>query len=168
MVLALLGALGTGCAGPDNPSELQQVATRARFELVSGMLGAHCGSLDCHGQVGRSLRLYSQLGLRLNPAEFPSLDAGLVSESEVEANYRAAVALEPELLALVVREHGQNPERLTLLRKARGAEEHKGGAAIARGSAADQCLTSWFASQVDETACAEGTLLTRPDAGFPR
>jgi hypothetical protein len=164
---ALLMLVTAACAGPANPTERVAVATRARFELVSGVLGARCGSLDCHGQVGRSLRIYSQLGLRLADNEFPGLEAGVVSESEVEANYRASVSLEPETMALVVRDEGRDPERLTLVRKARGSENHKGGAAIAAGSAADHCVLSWLASDVDDLACGEGALVTRPDAGLP-
>ncbi len=163
---ALLTLVAAGCAGPANPTERVTIATRARFELVSGVLGARCGSLDCHGQVGRSLRIYSQLGLRLDANEFPGLDAGVVSEGEVLANYWASVSLEPDTMALVVSDQGRDPERLTLVRKARGSENHKGGAAIAAGSAADHCILSWLSSDVDDTACGEGALVTRPDAGL--
>jgi hypothetical protein len=161
---ALLASYMAGCGGPASPTERVPVATRERFELVSAVFGARCGSLDCHGQPGRSLRIYSQLGLRLDADEFPGLEAGVVSEGEVEGNYWAAVALEPEVMALVVCDQGNNPERLTLVRKARGAENHKGGAAIAVGSAADRCLLSWLSSAVDGAACAEGALVIRPDA----
>jgi len=161
---AALSLLVLACAGPSDPTEHLQVPTLERFELVSGMLGARCGSLDCHGQVGRSLRLYSRAGLRRDPAAFPNVDAGVVSETEVDDNYRAAITLEPEVLALVVRDQGANPERLTLLRKARGAENHKGGAAIALGSPSDRCLLSWLSGQVEQASCEAGALVVRPDA----
>jgi hypothetical protein len=162
---AALALLVLACAGPNDPTEHLQAPTRERFEFVSDMLGARCGSLDCHGQVGRSLRLYSRTGLRRDPAAFPDIDAAVPSDAEVEDNYRAAISLEPEVLALVVRDQGANPERLTLLRKARGAENHKGGAAIALGSPSDRCLLSWLSSQVEQTSCEAGALLIRPDAG---
>lgn len=165
---ALLALFLSSCAGPDDPTEPVQVPSSARFELVSGVLGVRCGSLDCHGQLGRSLRIYSPTGLRLDADAFPSLDAGVASDAEALANYRATVALEPEVLALVVAEHGKNPERLTLVRKARGSENHKGGAAIALGSAADRCILSWLSSAIDEAGCRDGALLLRPDAGAPR
>ena len=157
----------TGCAGPIDPAESVQIATRDRFELVSGVLEASCGSLDCHGQVGRNLRIYSQLGLRQDASKFPGLGAGVVSAREIESNYRAATSLEPELLSLVVRDQGKDPERLTLIRKARGAEEHKGGKAIVSGGAADRCLISWLASRVDESACADGAVIARPEVVPP-
>ena len=165
---ALMVCVLAGCAGPIDATESLPIATRDRFELVSGVLEASCGSLDCHGQVGRNLRIYSQLGLRQDTSEFPGLDAGVPSAREVDSNYRAATSLEPELLSLVVGDQGKDPERLTLVRKARGAEEHKGGKAIATGGAADRCLISWLASRVDESACAEGAVIARPDVVPPR
>ncbi len=169
---ARVGCLGLAlfalaCAGPSNTTEQVQVATRTRFELVSGVLGARCGSLDCHGQVGRSLRIYSQLGLRQDADDYPGLEAGIVSETEVEANFRAATTLEPEIMAAVVSDQGRNPERLTLVRKARGSEDHKGGQAIVTGSTSDRCILSWLASDVDDSACTEGALVVRPDAPLP-
>jgi len=161
-VVALLLA---ACAGPADRDQLLQVPDRARFALVSGALGTHCGSLDCHGQVGRNLRLYSQAGLRLDA--YPSLEIP-VSDAEVLADYQSVVALEPEQLALVVRDHGADPERLTLVRKARGREHHKGGTAVVVGDAVDRCLVSWLAGDVDDAACTDGAMLpVRPDIEFP-
>jgi hypothetical protein len=165
---AAFAMLLAACAGPADPDEQLQVPTRARFELVSGVLGTRCGSLDCHGQVGRSLRIYSQLGLRLDQDAYPSPMSEAISDEEVLANYQSAVTLEPEQLALVVRDHGANAERLTLVRKARGTEQHKGGSPIAIGDPADVCLLSWLAGGVDSAACTAGALQPpRPDAGFP-
>jgi hypothetical protein len=156
---AILALYLVGCTGPSDPTEQLAVQSSAHFELVSGVLGTGCGSLDCHGQVGRSLRIYSQAGLRLDPEAFPSLDGGTVSSVEIEANYQAVIALEPEVLALVLRDHGENPERLTLVRKGRGSESHKGGAAIAVGSTSDRCILSWLSSALDETACTDGAMI---------
>jgi hypothetical protein len=54
----------------------------------------------------------------------------------------------------VVAEKGQDPSRLTVVRKARGEEHHKGGERIVPGDAADVCLLSWLGSAVDSDACA--------------
>jgi hypothetical protein len=134
---------------------------------VSGVLGTGCGSLDCHGQVGRSLRIYSQAGLRLDADAFPNVDGGTATSPEIEANYQAVIALEPEILALVLRDHGDQPERLTLVRKGRGSESHKGGVAIAVGSTSDRCILSWLSSALDEAACTDGALIPPRPAASP-
>ncbi len=133
------------------------------FAPVSGVLEAHCGSLDCHGQVGRSLRIFGQNGLRLSRDDLTGADAGVPTRpDEDQANYASVVGLEPEILDQVVSEGGASPERLTLVRKARGSEQHKGGSAIVQGGAADRCILSWLAGALDQSACAAGT-----DLGFP-
>ena len=80
--------------------------------------------------------------------------------TELAVDYQSVVGLEPEILAAVVEQGGAQPERLTLVRKARGSEHHKGGALIMVGDAQDRCLTSWLAGAVDDTACADA--LTTP------
>jgi hypothetical protein len=114
------------------------------------MLAARCGTLDCHGNVRGNLRLYGYGGLRLGGG---SPDDGDIRPEEVRANHEAVIALEPEVMRAVVLERGAAPERLTLVRKARGEEDHRGGAPIVRGDDADRCLLSWLASSVDPAAC---------------
>lgn len=162
---ALLGLLLAACAGPEDQRKRVDVASREHFELVSEMLGARCGSLDCHGQVGRNLRLYSRSGLRLDPAAVPEADAGVGTDAETEANYRSVIALEPELLRLVIEDGGEQPERLTLIRKARGTESHKGGQALVPTSSGDNCLVSWLQGNLNGLACLEGARLSRPNPG---
>jgi len=58
------GAPGTTLAAPE----------RATFEPVDDVLQATCGTLDCHGQLGRALRLYGGRGLRLAPTDNPADD----------------------------------------------------------------------------------------------
>lgn len=155
LVLAL-----PACGSNDREQVDFEVPSRLGFEPVSQMLHLRCGSLDCHGQLGRNLRLYGQYGLRDDPDDVPGGDP--TSAYEHARNYDSVVSLEPELLALVAAEGGAHPERLTLVRKARGSEEHKGGSALATGSDADRCLLSWLSGSVDATACAAGSLLERP------
>lgn len=159
-VLALVLVL-SGCEGPDAERRELEAPSRLGFEPVSEMLHRRCGSLDCHGQPGRNLRLYGQYGLRASEADVPGGNPTSVGEHDL--NYDSVVALEPELLALVTRDGGAQPERLTLVRKARGSEEHKGGSALSTGSDADRCLVSWLSSSVDAAACVAGSLLERPE-----
>ena len=160
-----LGLLFASCASPapDDRSSFT-LPPREGFEPVSDVLQARCGSLDCHGQTGRSLRIYGTSGLRLDPSDLPGTDGGVTRATEHDANYASVVALEPELLSSVFQDGGRNPERLTLIRKARGLEEHVGGAASPRASDGDRCLVSWLSAVVDVPACRSAALIERPVA----
>jgi hypothetical protein len=161
----LLLATFASCAAPA-PGDRSSLAVPPRegFEPVSELLQTRCGSLDCHGQMGRSLRLYGADGLRFDSNDLPGQDGGLTRATEHDANYASVVALEPEMLSSVLRDGGRNPERLTLIRKARGSEEHVGGAATPPASDGDRCLVSWLSAAVDVSACRSGSLIERPAA----
>ena len=119
-----------------------------------------CGSLDCHGQSGRPLRLFHHDGLRLADDDAPG--GGATTPDEHAANLRAVVGLEPEGVRPRRRGRGRGAERLTLVRKALGLESHKGGAPLApRGAAGDVCIRSWLATKTDEDACASGAEVER-------
>jgi hypothetical protein len=145
------------------------------FDRVAENLDYSCGNLECHGTVGRNLRLVGDQGRRLDPKDIPC--GRPTTPAEVEADYRSLVGLEPELTSDVVAAHGAEPERLTLVRKARGTENHKGGS-VFRDSTdmtacldackddrvctaacyADRCLISWLAGKVDVPACGDNSL----------
>jgi hypothetical protein len=149
-----MGALiGFACApSPDSNARVPIVAPDlGSFPPVSAFLEHRCGSLDCHGQVGRNLRLLGHEGLRLDPADVPG--GTPTTAAEIQANYDSVVGLEPEVMAAVVTDGGAHPERLTLVRKGRGTEHHKGGALVMVGDAQDRCLTSWLAGTTDGDAC---------------
>jgi hypothetical protein len=124
----------------------------ASFPEVAQVLVRHCGTLDCHGSSARNLRLYGSEGLRLSPDDRPQTPA-CTSADEIARDYASLVGLEPELLSAVVADGGAHPERLTIVRKARGTEDHKGGAPFQQGDSGDRCLTSWLADQADPDAC---------------
>lgn len=142
-------ALCLACA--ESESIALSVPPAPAFAPVSAALGARCGSLDCHGRVEQNLRLYHRYGRRLDPADVSGGDE--TSALEHDANHRAVVALEPELLSRVWREGGSLPERLTFVRKARGEEEHEGGAIFPREDPGDVCVVSWLSGAVDMDAC---------------
>lgn len=145
---ALLTACGS--ASEEGSGELPD---RATFPLVHDALGRRCGTLDCHGHRERNLRFYGASGRRLDGASVPGVDD--TTEAEYEASYHSVVGLEPEVIRAVVGDHGRDPERLTLVRKARGTEYHRPGPILHVGSPADRCLTSWLASSIDEARCSE-------------
>ena len=148
----------TACAQSGEPAAC--AADAAAFSQVSDMLGAHCGSLDCHGQAGRPLRLYSGRGLRLSRDDVSG--HGGTRNAEHAANLLAVTALEPELTCEVLAAAGDDPERLSLVRKATGAEHHVGGEVLGRKSPGRTCLLSWLAGQRDVTACELALESERP------
>jgi hypothetical protein len=124
---------------------------------VSRLLERRCGTLDCHGQIGRPLRIYGQYGLRL--VEDGSFRPGVepTSEDEYSANFAAVIGLQPEVMSQVVarvQSPTENPG-LMLLRKPLLLERHKGGAVIESGDNAYTCIVSWLVSgQTDFNACS--------------
>jgi hypothetical protein len=126
---------------------------QGQFAAVSPMLERRCGTLDCHGQVGRPLRLYSGRGLRLPNDAGLGPGQGDTTAEEITANYRAVIGLEPEQLTRVVA--GVIPPRsLLLLYKPLNLGFHKGGPAFApTGDPGEACLVTWMQGAVDPSAC---------------
>jgi hypothetical protein len=158
--LLLAVALTAGCSGVqqeqigiDAPSDSEQ-----EFGPVGDYLEHRCGSLDCHGQVGRNLRIWGCEGMRLDPTDIPSCNRLLggrpTTPQEHQATYRSLVGLEPNVMSAVVEGHGQDPELLTFMRKATGLEAHAGGQLIAQGDDQYDCIVSWLAGNTDLAECA--------------
>lgn len=156
-----LAALAVSCDTASGDGRiLSAVPDDTQFAPVSEVLTARCGSLDCHGQTGRNLKLYSMNGLRYDSGFHSGSQA--TTDDEVAQNYFSVVSIEPEIEVEVLSEHA-GPERLSIVRKARGTEEHKGGVAMPEGSDADVCLTSWLmGNPVDMTVCANGAVMDPP------
>jgi hypothetical protein len=162
--LALAIAISAGCSGvPENARIGVDAPDRTQFDAVGAYLDHRCGSLDCHGSKQRNLIIYGCEGLRLDPNDVPGCrNAGgkNTTTAELDETYRSVVGLEPAVMSAVIADKGQHPELLTLVRKARGAETHKGGALIVPGDAQDQCIASWLTGTTDQDACAQA--LTTP------
>jgi len=123
---------------------------------VSRVLEKRCGTLDCHGQIGRPLRIYGEFGLRFVDDAGNQPGLGATTETEYEANYQSVIGLQPEIMTLVV--DGQLPaESLMLLRKPLQLERHKGGAVFVEGDDAYNCFTTWLAGQTDYTSCGNAS-----------
>jgi len=121
---------------------------------VEAFLERRCATLDCHGQVGRPLRLYSRTGLRFaDDAQNPPGGAG-TTETELQANFQAVVGVEPEQTSRVVHDPTNNPpQTLLIVKKPRAMERHKGGQVVIAGDDGDRCLTSWLSGATDFAAC---------------
>jgi hypothetical protein len=131
------------------------------FRVVSGVLERRCGTLDCHGTIARPLRVYGQAGLRRpEPPNAEGIDfneyhtGGLqaTTDAEVYDNYLSACGLEPEAMDLVLQKK-EDVASLTLIRKPRLEERHKGGRIWDGVTKGDKCITSWIAGTVDKEAC---------------
>ena len=140
-------------------------------QYVDPYLARRCATLDCHGQIGRPLRLYSQLGLRQSdggsytPLEVSGFTGEPTTDAEKSANYEALVALQPEVMAQVVAGYPNDySERLLLLLKPLNYIPHKGGKIIEPGGPEDtdpatqgyDCLHDWLGG---------GVLVTDPTTG---
>ncbi len=154
--LLLLGACADDLTYADGGARETTILApdQGEFTNVSPVFERRCGTLDCHGQVGRPLRIYSGLGLRL-PNDAGSLPGtGGTTPDEITANYRAVIGLEPEEMSRVVA--GKDPPTsLLILAKPLMLESHKGGPAIAEDDSADLCIESWLtAPALDTVSCA--------------
>jgi hypothetical protein len=162
----LLGSLFAvaGCTTDVQDTNARQtgplsVPNRVGFEVVADAMQLHCGTLDCHGQIGRNMRLYGMYGLRLSPQDDPLNQP--TSQAEYDADFWSVVGLEPEAMAKVV-DHQTGPETLSMIRKARGIEKHKGGQLDVQGDALDRCMVGWLVGPLDTDACNSVVQTPRP------
>jgi hypothetical protein len=84
------------------------------------------------------------------------------TDSEYQASFLSVTGLEPEALDAVVKSGGLDPERLSLLRKGRGTERHKGGTQMLAGDPLDRCIVSWLSGRIDSAACTRVSGAERP------
>jgi hypothetical protein len=151
MGLAAASVSCVGVVGGTPPDFMLSAPARDGFESVADAMQPSCGTLDCHGQSDRNLRLYGARGLRLDPAN--NSKEGTTEAPEYDADYWSVVALEPELLATVTNEGGQDPERLILIRKGRGTTRHKGGTVMKPNDDLDQCIVEWLKGNILVDRC---------------
>ncbi|HSO38334.1 MAG TPA: hypothetical protein VLT33_37655 [Labilithrix sp.] len=151
---AIAAVVSVACVTASSDARVvETLPDRASFPAVSDLLDHRCGTLDCHGVTYRNLRIYGREGLRSAPGDRPSSKPGTTTTAEYDATFASVIALEPEIMSQVLADRGASPERLTLVRKARGAEAHKGLAIWGEGSPEDRCLTSWLTGSADTATC---------------
>ena len=159
LVCAMLG--NNGCSSPEaNARTVGKFPDPATWKPLADMMIVRCGSLDCHGQPGRNLKLYGASGLRLAATDNPVKAGPLYATTdEYNADYASVCGLEPEMLTVVFADGGKDPERLTLVQKARNTQEHKGGTIIVRGDVQDRCMLSWLTGTLDTQSCKDALKL---------
>jgi hypothetical protein len=173
VLIALLvstGALANGgCVDASDFQEFKCPPFSPDFEqYVAPLLEQRCGSLDCHGDVARPLRIYGQFGLRLltlqelaNPdlafANGTFTGGKPTSQAENTATWASVCALEPERSTAVANGEERPDEEggrgLMFLRKPSGRERHKGGKVIEQPREPYSCVYSWLIGVVNVADC---------------
>lgn len=126
---------------------------------VDAFMEKRCGALDCHGQVGRPLRIYSANGLRLNDGPNGARDTRETQPDEKSANYFAVVGLEPEQISVSRVSEGAYDDFLLLKKPLSiegGGVRHKGGPVIRSTDSGFDCLISWISGKANKAKCEDG------------
>lgn len=147
MRCALALMLLVGC-GPEVGADTTAAPDLVTYDLLHPYLQGRCATLDCHGDPGRPLRLFSETGLR---APGVDRDAELQPEERM-ANGWALVGVDP----------GADPEAHVVVLKPLAEREggmHHVGETVweTRDDPGYRCLLGWLRGDGDaawESACA--------------
>jgi hypothetical protein len=168
VVVASLCAGGIACTVSSKGTTDRIVRTRGapgefRQKGVGTVFEKRCGSLDCHGNIGRNMRIYSTNGLRLPNDAGLTPGNGDTTLDESNANYLSIMTLEPEDTNAVL--EGGDPYSLQILKKPLEIEKHKGGPVIRRGDDAESCISSWLLFDpehpIQEDACRRAAIFPK-------
>lgn len=160
LLSGLLGAMALGCTDTTISEVPLTIGDPLEFGTeVQDYVGYRCGSLDCHGDMGRTLRIYAERGLRAGDA---LRDQGIGS-NEVGENLVSMAAF--DTLGAPV------SESLILLKALAvdaGGMAHEGGAVWDSVEAPGyQCLFAWLsgrsAEPASQAACQLATAEVLPE-----
>jgi hypothetical protein len=148
----LAAALSCGaCNGVDPEAvTIARCPDAGEFVHVSPWVESTCGTLDCHGQLARPMRVYGTSGLRLDAADRTGGDA--TTPAERDATMRSLCSLEPERTAEAVAGRLAADE-LLVVGKGRGDVHHEGGVLMRAGDDGDRCFITWLSGKADVDAC---------------
>jgi hypothetical protein len=150
LAAGLVACVGCSAPAPDERYTQTALPDAGTSPPVAELLELRCGTIDCHGTQYRNLRIYGSAGLRWSPGDRPFVPV-CDTPDELAQTYLSVLGLEPETMSAVA--SGGDPSRLTMVRKARGTEDHKGGAIWTQGDDSDTCLVSWLTGKADPAAC---------------
>lgn len=146
ILLASLACGGLGCP-PAQGVEVPKPADGAVYEqYVQPYTAASCATLDCHGDPGRPLRMYSELGLRGDA----SLRMVSISELRPPQTLSAAEVSDNVTAFSSVSKLEDGTHHLALLKPLRGGIHHMGGKLWPNEQAPGYlCLRGWLAPSAD-------------------
>ncbi len=154
-----LVAATSACSSPDSGAISPLVLPdKVQFTTanVGGFMEKRCGALDCHGQIGRPLRIFSASGLRKDDNPTGGRDTRATTEEEQLANYYSVVGLEPEEISIARVTQGAFTDFL-LLKKPLGIDQagvrHKGGSVLRSTDSGFDCLITWISGNADKAKC---------------
>lgn len=126
---------------------------------VGAFMEKRCGALDCHGQIGRPLRIFSANGLRLNDGPNGTRDTRETQPDEKLANYYSVVGLEPEQISVSRVSEGAYDDFLLLKKPLSiegGGVRHKGGPVLRSTDSGFECMITWISGAVNKAKCDDG------------
>ncbi len=149
----LLLALAS-CRDQGTPIDLPTPDVAGYQANVHAIVEARCATLDCHGDMGRPLRLYSETGLRAaDDREAP------ITAEELEANARALLAVDP-------RPEGRRSFVLT--KPLAGTVEHEGKDQWADTTEPQYlCVEGWLQDRLDEPTVADACATAALEVALP-
>lgn len=140
LVLVVLSA-----CGPEVGSVSVEAPDVAALTQMQPFLEGRCATLDCHGDEGRPLRLYSETGLR-----GPAVDrASPLGADELEANAWSLVNVDPGAPPL------DHLVYLKPLAEREGGMHHVGGDVFVHESAESNCIFGWLAGETTSSWAAD-------------
>lgn len=143
-----------GCSGPAPESEPLVIPEAADYEAhVQVVVGYGCGSLDCHGDPGRPLRIYARDGLRLRA----DLRGEELTSEEAALDAEAFGGVDPG---------GVPPDHVALLKplaEEAGGLPHVGEDVwLSTDDAGYRCVLGWLEGATPADVCAEATAAVDP------
>lgn len=144
------------CPNKPDPNKPDDFTQSVFGKSVSPFLERRCGTLDCHGQMTRPMRIFSEFGLR-HPLENNVTGGNATTLLELQANFAAVCNVQPAMMQEVFDDRGVAADKLLIVNKARGLERHKGGKIVNVNDGGDRCLLGWLGlkdNAVVEADCA--------------
>jgi hypothetical protein len=152
---------GASCVGEGGYEDFACPNHDVFIKSVSPYLERRCGTLDCHGEVTRPMRLYGQYGLR-HPTENNISGGSSTTAIEKEDNFASVCNQDPAPMQQVTEDRGVSAEKLLLVNKARGLEKHKGGKIVNEQDAGDRCILGWLRLMPPDQVAADCEAAIKP------
>lgn len=152
---ACVTSVDAGATSPLALPDKEQFMTQG----VGIFMEKRCGALDCHGQIGRPLRIYSANGLRLNDGPNGARDTRETQPDEKLANYYSVVGLEPEQISVSRVSQGAYDDFLLLKKPLSiegGGVRHKGGPVLRSTDSGFECMITWISGAANKAKCDDG------------